>query len=210
MKKSNGFLVNKKAILFLNGEEPHQLPEISDSDIIYCTDGSYFFLKENNIIPNVVSGDFDSVTVNKIDPNVRVIETPDQEYTDFEKALQIIINDGFDSVKVYGASGKEQDHYIGNLNAALKFKKQIEIVFIDNYSHYYFLDKIEIIKSRIGQKVSLVPFPIADGIITKGLMYPLNNESLDITGRIGSRNESISEEITIQFETGNLLIYLID
>ena len=210
MKKSNGFLVNKNAILFLNGEQPHQLPKISDSDIIYCTDGSYFFLKENNIIPNIVSGDFDSLSVNEIDTNIRVIETPNQEYTDFEKALRIIVDDGFSQVKVYGASGKEQDHFIGNLNAALKFKTQIEIIFIDNYSHYYFLNKVEIIKSRIGRKVSLVPFPFAHGIITKGLMYPLNNESLEITGRIGTRNESISEEIKIEFKTGNLLIYLID
>lgn len=209
-KKLNGFLVNKKVILFLNGEKPHHFPAFSNQDLIYCTDGSYTYLKENNIVPHVISGDFDSISIPTPVSGIRIIETPHQDYTDFEKALQIIQDDGYTNVEVYGASGKEQDHFIGNLNAALKFKTQLNITFYDNYSRYYFLNNLENINCRIGQKVSLVPFPQADGIITKGLKYPLHHESLTLTGRIGTRNEAIAEEISIQFQSGNLLIYLIE
>ena len=202
--------MNNKVILFFNGEVPTKVPNLSDYKKIYCTDGSYNYLKTLGIKPDVITGDFDSINITTFPADTEIIITPDQNYTDFEKVLQIIVDQKFNSVDVFGASGKQQDHFLGNLNAAYKFKSQLAIQFFDNYSTYYFLNNTAKIKTKIKQKVSLVPFPIADGIITEGLMYPLKNESLDLIGRLGTRNEAISEEITIEFKTGDLLIYLIN
>jgi len=208
-KTSNGFQVSKKVILFLNGEQPQQFPDLSLYDKIYCTDGSYSYLIKNNIQPDVLSGDFDSLEVPETHHTLRIVPTPDQNYTDFEKALKIIAEDGYKEVDVYGGSGKQQDHYIGNLNAAYKFKNQLKITFYDNYSVYYFLENHTVLNGIKHKIVSLLPFPKASGISTKGLQYPLTNGSLDLLGTIGTRNKAIADQVEITFSTGEMILYII-
>ena len=53
---------SKKVFLLLNGDKPKILPDLSIYNLICATDGAYQFLKENNINPNFISGDFDSLT----------------------------------------------------------------------------------------------------------------------------------------------------
>lgn len=200
--------MNNKVILFLNGEVPTNIPNLADYDKIFCTDGSYIYLKKLGIKPDFLTGDFDSLNQIEIAPEIQVINTPDQNFTDFEKSLQLITDKGYKNVDVYGASGKEQDHFLGNLNAALKFKELLNIKFFDNYSTYYFLNKKNRIDNVQDKIISLYPFPIATEIETKGLLYSLNKEELSITDRIGTRNKAILNEIEINFKNGNLIIFI--
>lgn len=209
-KTSNGFQVNKKIILFLNGEPPIHFPDTRIYEKIYCTDGSYDYLINHGIQPDVVTGDFDSIQSKNFSENVRIIHTPDQYFTDFEKIMRVIVDDGYKTVDIYGASGRQQDHYIGNLNAAYKFKEHLNITFFDNYSVYYFLDKINKISNVRGKTISLLPFPNANGINTKGLLYPLENGALNLLGTIGTRNKAIESDIEITFENGELIIFIIN
>lgn len=202
--------MNKKVILFLNGEPPLTYPDLSIYDKSFCTDGSYLYLRDNNIKPDYITGDFDSFDLEEISSETIKISTPDQNFTDFEKALKIIQDLGFEQVDVYGASGKQQDHFLGNLNAAYKFKKNLKIQFFDNYSTYYFLEKNNVINVDINQIISLIPFPNAISITTKGLEYVLNNEDLNITNRIGTRNRAIENEINIEFESGELVLFILN
>ena len=56
--------------------------------------------------------------------------------------------------------------------------------------------------------VSLYPFPFADSIVTNGLNWNLNNEFLDITERIGTRNFAVKDEISISYKSGKLLVFI--
>lgn len=202
--------MNKKVILFLNGEEPLLYPNLEQYDKVYCTDGSYHYLIQNNIFPDVISGDFDSLELKVTNHNTTVIPTPDQDFTDFEKALKIIVDHGYLAVDVYGGSGKQQDHFIGNLNAACKFKEHLNIQFFDNYSSYYFAEKQTVLHLPVGKTVSLLPFPICKGITTEGLLYPLQNEDLSLTDRIGTRNVTNDTTVKINFESGELILFILD
>lgn len=201
--------MNNKVILFLNGEIPNQIPSLTDYDKIFCTDGSYLYLKELGIKPDVLSGDFDSINNVEISSEIEVINTPDQNFTDFEKALQLIAQKNYTIVDVYGASGKQQDHFLGNLHAAYKFKNLLKITFIDNYSIYYFLENNNTITEVLNHTISLFPFPEAKKIHTDGLKYPLNGEDLSLTTRIGTRNTAIENTISIQYKEGNLILFII-
>ena len=201
--------MNKKVILFLNGEPPKVTPDLTLYQKIYCTDGAYDYLVQLGIQPDVISGDLDSFHHNLNDLEIKIIHTPDQEFTDFEKALQLIVEDDFKDVDVFGASGKQQDHFIGNLNAAFKFKDHLDINFYDDYSFYKLLPyhyKIDNIKDKT---ISLIPFPFAKGITTKGLKYALNDEELDITSRIGTRNKAIENNVVIDYKEGTLIVFII-
>ncbi|MFA7616397.1 MAG: thiamine diphosphokinase [Moheibacter sp.] len=197
-----------RAILFISGKPPSKLPDLNIFDKIYCTDSAYFYLYSKKIKPDVISGDFDNFDLNVIEEGIEVIETPDQDYTDFEKALRILIDRGFEEVHVYGGSGREQDHYLGNLSVAFKYRQNLSIIFFDDYSYYFFAEKETQLQGYNDRMVSLYPFPETIGIVTEGLKYSLNNEDLTITGRIGIRNTAVDDVVKITFQKGGLLIFI--
>lgn len=202
--------MNNKVVLFLNGEKPNKIPDLSIYDQVFCIDGAYAYLKELNIVPNVISGDFDSINLESIPNEIQLIHTPDQNYTDFDKALNIITNFNHKNVDIFGASGQQQDHFLGNLTVASKYKSRLNLVFIDNYSSYRFIPNNYTLNNVFGKTISLFPFPSAYGITTKGLEYPLTNESLELTKRIGTRNKAIANEISINYTSGELILFVIN
>ncbi|SFC38027.1 thiamine pyrophosphokinase [Algibacter lectus] len=198
----------EKVCLFLNGEQPKSIPDLESYKIVCATDGAYKFLEANNIVPNFISGDFDSIET--IPDAVEVIHTPNQDFTDFDKVLQILFDKGFKTVHVFGASGKEQDHFLGNLHTALQWETKLDLTFFDNHGYYFLADKSSEIKNCLDKTVSLIPLPEATGIVTVGLKYALNNETLAFGDRIGTRNKAVIDNILITFKTGNLFLFIND
>ncbi len=207
----------KKALLFINGEPPKKFPNLSDYELIACTDGAFHYLKQFKFQLDkldFISGDFDSHNIEEEiiqqaqNHSFEIIETPDQNKTDFHKALELILKKGFENIDVYGGSGGEQDHFLGNLSVAYAFKDKLNLQFFDEYSSYYFVPKNFSISDVKGKMISLMPFPIAKNIETKGLKWPLNREDLMLGERIGTRNVADSQEVSIQYKEGDLLIFV--
>lgn len=197
----------KKIALFLNGEKPKNIPDLSNYAGIYSVDGAFHYLQALNIKPDLIMGDFDSIE--KLPKNIDHIHTPDQNYTDFEKALKIIIKQGYKVVDVFAANGLEQDHFLGNMSTALKYKKQLRLTFYDDWQKYYFLQKQNTINGVKGKTISLFPFPKAKKVSSKGLKYRLSQDNLNMKkNKIGTRNLAINDEISIHFSKGNLLIFI--
>jgi len=202
----------EKALLFINGIPPEKLPETEGYSLIACSDGAFHYLKEKNFPLDqldFISGDFDS-HLGK-DENIyheKFIHTPDQDKTDFEKSLEIIAEKGFSKIDVYGGSGGEMDHFLGNLTVASRFKKQMEITFYDEFSTYFFAPNHLVLENVKGKMISLFPFPLAESISTKGLNWPLNKENLNITGKIGTRNFASEDQVIIDFERGELVVFV--
>lgn len=196
----------KKAFVLLNGLEPTIFPDLSEYDIVCAIDGAYNHFEKNNSIPDLVTGDCDSI--HTIPTSVEVIKTPNQDFTDFDKALQILNNRGYFYIDVYGGSGKEHDHFLGNISTALQWKSTLNISFFDDFGKYFFIEKSIAITNVIGRNISLIPFPTAEGIFTKGLQYPIIDGALTFGKRIGTRNKASENTIEISYKQGDLLIYI--
>ena len=202
----------KTALLFINGTPPRNLPNTEGYAIIACNDGASHYLKEKNFSLeklDFISGDFDSHS--GIDENIyheKFIFTPDQNFTDFQKALDILKNKDVKKVDVYGGSGGEQDHFLGNLHVAFLFKDLMEITFYDEFSSYFFIPKDFEINNVEGKMVSLLPFPKVENLVTDGLNWELKNEDLEITKRIGTRNFATKSTVKISYSDGDLLVFI--
>ncbi|WP_018674496.1 thiamine diphosphokinase [Riemerella columbina] len=201
----------EKAILFLNGTPPKTFDDKLEKDaIIACTDGAFEYLKDTIGIQKIhfISGDFDSYELAPQHQGLEVIHTPDQDYTDFHKALNILKSRGVKEIKVYGASGDEQDHFLGNLTVAYHFKDTLDIIFEDEYARYFFIPNTFKLQGVQNKMISLYPFPYAKEVTTKGLKWLLNGEDLEITHRIGTRNIAIEDTVTIEYNSGGLLVFV--
>lgn len=202
----------KKVLLFINGDAPKSFPDPENYDLIACTDGAFYYLKQLGFPLeklDFISGDFDSHS--GADENVyedKFIYTPDQEKTDFHKALEIIAEKGLRNIDVFGGSGGEQDHFLGNLTVAYSFSEDLNIKFYDEFSEYFFIPKTFVLKDVKNKLISLYPFPTVEGVTTKGLNWPLSNENLSITTRIGTRNFAVEDHVLIEYQKGNLLVFI--
>jgi thiamine pyrophosphokinase len=196
----------KKAFLFLNGAPPKSLPDLSEYDLVCAVDGGYKHLQKQNILPDLITGDFDSIQ--DLPKTVEIVSTPDQNFTDFHKALEILQAKNFLQIDVYGGTGNEQDHYLGNLSTALEWRKKLKLTFYDDFGKSFFIHKSHSEKNVLNRTISLLPFPSASGISTKGLQYPLKNEKLTFGARIGTRNKAIENAVEVSYEQGALFIFI--
>lgn len=205
------------ALLFINGTPPQKIPNLEGYACILATDGAFQYLKKSKFPLeklDIVSGDFDSHCP---DPEmlqwarkhqIEILDTPDQDYTDFHKALEILKKKGVKKIDVYGGSGKEQDHFLGNLHVAFLFRKELEITFFDEFSRYFFIKKNFRVNHIKDKTISLFPFPTAENITTKGLHWELNHQDLSLIHRVGTRNVAQEDSVHISYEKGHLLIFI--
>ncbi|MCA9372428.1 thiamine diphosphokinase, partial [Candidatus Woesebacteria bacterium] len=120
--------MTNRATIFLNGRRPTKKTIGAFNRPIMCSDGALKYVQPLGIAPDFVIGDFDSQTPENTKSNtVTYVELSDQNTTDFEKILAFSSERGVEKADVYGASGNEQDHFLGNLHAALRFKNTIDI-----------------------------------------------------------------------------------
>mgnify|MGYP000743027489 CR=1 FL=1 len=84
----------------------------------------------------------------------------------------------------------------------------MKLRFFDNHSHYFLADKNTVISNCKSKTISIIPFPEAKKITSKGLQYQLTNEDLTFGKRIGTRNKAIENEVKITFKSGELFIFI--
>lgn len=209
MKSKN----NKQAIVFLNGEVDHVFSRdyiathLSDLEI-YCADGAWNQLAGDTYFAEKVTaviGDGDSIVEHR---EIAFIQLADQDTTDFEKVLNILYQKGIEKIYVFGGGGGEMDHYLSNLSVMLRYQDRFEFRMIDRYGCSFFIPKQWQAKVKIGAMVSVVPFPYATRIFYQGLMYPLMGEDLGIATRTGVRNCAVAEDISIEYNDGQLLVFV--
>jgi thiamine pyrophosphokinase len=198
-----------KALLFLNGEPPTTLPRnLSDYAIIACTDGAYAYLQHQQINIDYIIGDLDSINILPSTTVTQVIRTPDQNFTDFEKALRFLMQKQVTDIDIYGVSGRASDHFLGNLSVGLAYSKQLNLYFYDNHSYFFYAKPCTQLKQVKGKIISIMPFPTAYGVTLTGFVYPLANATLYLGGLTSIRNQANRDTVEVKFEQGELIIFV--
>lgn len=177
------------------------------SSLFIAADGGAKTAKKLGLRPDIIIGDLDSFTPDGTE-RAEIIQDPDQETNDLEKALHAALHRGAIKVVIFGATGKRLDHTLKNLSVMLQFHPKLEdIRFKDRYS------MMEIIRSPFKRAVvpgtTLSLFPLSGtvhGITTKGLKYPLSDEMLKNGVRDGNSNEATEPTVEIEFKQGDLLL----
>ena len=209
LKKS---IIGQHALIIANGTLPG-LKIINSlaatADIIICADGGASYAKQFGISPDIIIGDFDSVSNETLTyfQDVRHIEDPDQNTTDLEKSILYCINNGIESVDIISASGDRIDHTTASLGYFKKFGDRIFLRIIDSVGVLTRINKEVHLSMTIGEKLSLIPVDRCTGIRTHNLKYPLDNETLETGIREGVSNSAVAEHVSISVEDGTLLLY---
>lgn len=181
-------------------------------DKIVAADGGTSKAVQAGIVPEVVIGDLDSCPDEFFTglPNTAKILKPSQEINDLEKALSYCINKGADSVTAVGITGGQIDHELNNFSVLAKYCDKISLTVVNDHSTILIIRNQLEIKTKPGQIISLIPWGKAEGITTRGLRYPLNNESLQLGVREGARNEATEQTVEVRLRRGTILLIIPD
>ncbi len=202
------------ALIIANGEACQRdlLDQLLEwSPVVVVLDNAIYRVLELGIKVDIWLGDFDDShdfehIMEKQYP-IKIIHTPDQEKTDLEKAIDYLINNGFPAANIVWATGRRADHSITNMTNLVRYKSQIRLVMIDDYSKIFPVNHVFEKWYTMGTPISLIPVGEASGITTQGLKYPLRNEALKLGYRTGSSNEAVTDGfVSISVEEGDLLI----
>ena len=205
----------ERIAIILNGEEPNKylINKLNNTryDYIITADGGYDFSLKNNIKADVVVGDFDSTKMSRIEIEKRtsVISFPkEKDTTDGEIAVDLALSKNPKCIHIYGANGKREDHFLGNLSLLYRIAKDnVTVKMINNNSYIYMIkDQIEL-SDVLGYTISMIPF--TDYVFidyTKGLNYPLNSVEISNTNTLGISNVAVDNNVVIKVRKGYLLV----
>lgn len=196
------------AVILANGEYPtHELPLriLSESAFIVCCDGAANEYIARGHTPDIIIGDGDSLSPdNKIRFAPIILQIADQETNDQTKAVQYLQSKGYRKIAIVGATGKREDHTLGNISLLIDYMKSgIEVCTFTDYGVFIPVKDSQTFASHAGQQVSILNFG-AKGLKGEGLVYPLSDFS---NWWQGTLNEATSNEFTIHC-TGDYLVFL--
>jgi thiamine pyrophosphokinase len=202
----------RRALVIANGETPKKQrlqALVREANVVLCADGGANTALKFGILPQAIIGDLDSVhaeTLVKFQ-KVPTYQDSNDETTDLEKAIAWAVNAKYDHITVVGAAGKRLDHTIGNLGVLAKFYPDAVIRLVDDYGELTYIDHELVFDGRKGETISLIPLSRCEGIVTDGLRYALNGETLELGVREGTSNVVTSTPVTIKVKKGNLLLF---
>lgn len=143
--------------------------------VVACDSAAIGYKRRFGRWPDVVIGDMDSLVGRYDRKPVKIIKDSDQETNDLEKAIVWCRKNAHRDIVIVGASGKREDHTIGNVFRSLHYKVRI----ITENGVFYPVEGAKRFKSREGAGVSIFAVHPLTEMTSKGLKWPLDGVKFD-------------------------------
>jgi thiamine pyrophosphokinase len=199
-----------KTVVLGNGtfpKHPIALSILKNAETIICCDGAANELIANGMVPSIIIGDMDSVSPeNLFKYKDIIIQIAEQDTNDQTKAIEWTIKKGYTDVVILGATGKREDHTIGNISLLCNYADRIKVCSVSNYGIFTpVLQSMNFISFK-GQQVSIFSLKPDIEISSENLKYPLEGLSLK-SWWMGTLNESMGNSFTLNFKHGELIVF---
>jgi len=191
----------------------NELP--GQEDYVIAADGGYAALTSHGITPDLVVGDFDSLSPDlfgAVSNHPNVIRSPaEKDETDMMLAVRQGLDLGYKTFVINGGLGGRLDQTIANI--------QILTYIAEKDAHGTLLGPDSCVTAIKNNEIKLSPGKNqrgtisifcagdkAEGVTLKGLKYPLENAVILNTYPIGVSNEFIGIPATISVKNGTLIV----
>lgn len=211
-----------KIIIFSNGaylDHDFYRQELKEAEDVFIigADGGANFLRQINVLPNLVLGDMDSITSENLlyyqDNSLVEVETYPvmKDETDTELAIMRAMEMKAKEVVLYGGLGNRFDHSLANVYLLSRLlQKGIKAKMVDEVNEIILLDQSAEFTFQIGTTISLLPLGgRVEGITIKGFVYPILNKAMLTKTPYGISNIVNASHQSIEFSKGMLLLVVV-
>ena len=201
------------AICYLVGAGAFSLRGLypKSKDIVIAADDGYTSLKAAGISPDLLVGDFDSLTDIPEDIPKKAY-SPQKDDTDLALAMAEGIAQGYRTFRMYGASGGRGDHTFANLQLLGGASKQgFHCTMICPSCDVYAVTNGTLALGKLAKGTIVSVFchgEQANGVTLRGLKYPLNDATLTCDKPLGISNEAMGDTASVSVQNGTLLVYV--
>lgn len=181
---------------------------------IIAADGGFLFLQKNNIIPDLLIGDFDSMELNEQDKAFKQIRikrySSEKDDTDMMLAIKEGLDCGCEKFYIYGGLGGRLDHTIANIQAlkyiALQGAEGYLIGLNETITVIHNNSLTIPVKWQKGKYISVFcQSDAARGVSLTNLKYEASDITLTGDFPLGTSNEFTGADANISVKDGTVL-----
>ena len=217
------------AVIVGNGQFPkkeYPLYLLESADYVVCCDGALdtylrHFSGRNLRRPDVVVGDMDSLS-KKTAERFRdiAVKIDEQETNDQSKAFHYILEHfpDVDTIHILGATGKREDHTIGNLSLLMEYAREMRrqdcgrTVFVDivsDWSTAFAITDSCTLDAGEGRSVSIICPDNSLNIKSEGLVWPTDNVVFDNLWQ-ATLNRASADRISLTFSHPSIALIILN
>ena len=138
--------------------------------VVACDSAADAYRRRFRKWPTVIIGDLDSLSGFRLIPHSSsLIPVPDQDTNDLEKALAYCAKQGWRDPVIVGATGKREDHSLGNVFRALDYNCAI----VTDHGRFVPVRDKATLTATKGAAVSIFAPDPKTRMTSKGLQWPL-------------------------------------
>ncbi|MCU0304693.1 MAG: thiamine diphosphokinase [Thermoanaerobaculales bacterium] len=172
---------------------------------LLAADGGANALGRIGLRPVAVIGDLDSIT-----PGIRalvgeecLVERPDQDRTDLDKALEYAFSDlGVERLTVLGATGGRLDHALANLGMLAVRALADRLVFLAADHRVVAVTGEAALDAVVGETWSFLTFDPAVRVSLAGVRWPVTDCPVSLAGTPSISNRATADRVVIRADGG--------
>ncbi|WP_027326986.1 thiamine diphosphokinase [Helicobacter pametensis] len=199
-----------KVVILANGEFPTKkelIAELREAQFLAVCDGAVCHLEVLGIEPSIIIGDLDSISLELREKYAhKIVHIQEQESNDLSKAFFHCVGLGFDEFVILGATGKREDHTLGNISLLSCYARRCkEVVMKSDFGEFGIYSLPCVIPSLKGMQISLFCLDPKAKISSKNLKYPLDSLQLPLWAN-GTLNEALGSCFELEADSGTQVI----
>lgn len=197
-----------EAVIIANGDYPtaeYALQVVAQSPLVVCCDGGADEFIARGYTPDIIIGDGDSLSAKNRARFADIIRyEADQQTNDQTKAVKYLLAEGKTRIAIVGATGKRDDHTLGNIALLAEYRKMgADVRSYTDYGVFIPCSGEATFHCKKGAQVSIFNIA-AKGLAAENLAYPL----YDFTALWqGTLNEATAEQFTVT-ANGDYIVYI--
>lgn len=217
------------AVIVGNGQFPkkeYPLYLLESADCVVCCDGALdTYLRHcsgrNLRRPDVVVGDMDSLS-KKTAERFRdiAVKIDEQETNDQSKAFHYILEHfpDVDTIHILGATGKREDHTIGNLSLLMEYAREmrrqdcgrtVSVDIVSDWSTAFAITDTCTLDVGEGRSVSIICPDNSLNIKSEGLVWPTDNVVFDNLWQ-ATLNRASADRISLTFSHPSIALIILN
>lgn len=217
------------AVIVGNGQFPkkeYPLYLLESADFVVCCDGALdtylrHFRGRNLRCPDVVVGDMDSLS-KKTAERFRdiAVKIDEQETNDQSKAFHYILEHfpDVDTIHILGATGKREDHTIGNLSLLMEYAREmrrqdcgrtVSVDIVSDWSTAFAITDSCTLDVGEGRSVSIICPDNSLNIKSEGLIWPTGNVVFDNLWQ-ATLNRASADRISLTFSHPSIALIILN
>ena len=153
-----------EAVILGNGDFPTPaipLAALANARYVCCCDGAAAGYISRGFVPDAIVGDGDSLSKELKEKYHDILHiVSEQEDNDLTKATRHCLSMGFRSIAYVGATGRREDHTLGNISLIERYRNEmgIDAVMLTDHGYFFAAEGDAEFDTFAGQQVSIFNF----------------------------------------------------